>query len=63
MLKTKTTQKDLAEYLGITQGTISGYKDTVLGKRKLDLMLKGLQKIKEEKYERQNKLILSGEIG
>lgn len=45
----KTTQKELAEYLNVTTATVSGYKDTSLGKRKLKLMLKGLEKIKEEK--------------
>ena len=53
-MKTKITQKELADYLGVTQGTISGYKSTALGKRKLELMLKGLEKLKEEKELRQN---------
>lgn len=54
MIKTKKpTQKELAIFLGITEATISGYKDTPLGKRKLELMLKGLQKIKDEKELRQ----------
>lgn len=52
-MKTKITQKELADYLGVTQGTISGYKSTTLGKRKLELMLKGLEKLKEEKELRQ----------
>lgn len=49
----KTPQKELAIFLGVTEATISGYKKTPLGERKLKLMLKGLQKINEEKELRQ----------
>lgn len=50
----KITQAELASYLDVTAATISGYKDTALGKRKLELMLKGLEKLKEEKQLRQS---------
>jgi len=49
----KTTQKELAEYLEITTASVSGYRNTTIGKRKLQLMLKGLEKLKEEKESRQ----------
>jgi transcriptional regulator with XRE-family HTH domain len=39
----KITQKDLAEYLGLSAPTISEYKKNPVGKKKLDLMLKGLE--------------------
>lgn len=39
----KKTQKDLSEYLGVTPQAISEYKKTSTGKKKLDLMLKGLE--------------------
>lgn len=48
----KITQKDLADYLGVTPATLSGYKNTTIGKRKVNLMLKGLQKLQEEKESR-----------
>ena len=45
----KVTQKELAEYLGVDSSAITHYKNNVVGKRKVFLMIKGLQKIKEEK--------------
>ena len=39
----KKTQKDLSEYLGVTPQAISEYKKTSIGKKKLELMLKGLE--------------------
>ena len=39
----KITQKDLSEYLGVTPQAISEYKKTSTGKKKLELMLKGLE--------------------
>ncbi len=39
----KKTQKDLSEYLGVTPQAISEYKKTSTGKKKLELMLKGLE--------------------
>ncbi|MFY4796826.1 hypothetical protein ACOTVS_09905 [Aliarcobacter butzleri] len=50
----KVTQKELAEYLGVDTSAITHYKNTPVGRRKVGLMLKGLQKIKEEKELRQN---------
>jgi|GEM_PF-1956211 len=44
----KVTQKELAEYLGLQAHTISSYKNSITGKKKLFLMLKGLKKIKIE---------------
>lgn len=55
MKKTKTSQKELAIYLGVTESAISEYKKTAIGKTKVFLMLKGLEKIKEEKELRQNR--------
>ena len=46
---TKVTQKELAEYLGVDSSAITHYKNNAVGKRKVFLMIKGLQKIKEEK--------------
>ena len=45
----KVTQKDLAEYLGVDSSAITHYKNNPVGKRKVFLVLKGLQKIKEER--------------
>ena len=45
----KVTQKELSEYLGVDSSAITHYKSNPVGKRKVFLMLKGLQKIKEEK--------------
>ena len=53
MKKSKTTQKELAEYLQVRESTVSEYKKTTIGKLKLHLMLKGLEKLKEEKELRQ----------
>jgi hypothetical protein len=39
----KITQKELSDYLRVTPQAVNEYKKTPLGKRKLDLMLKGLQ--------------------
>ena len=39
----KITQKDLAQHLGLSDATISEYKKNPIGKKKLDLMLKGLE--------------------
>ena len=44
----KVTQKELAEYLGVDSSAITHYKNNSVGKRKVFLMLKGLQKIKED---------------
>jgi predicted transcriptional regulator len=52
-MKNKISQKELAIYLGVGESAISEYKKTAIGKRKVFLMLKGLQKIKEEKELRQ----------
>jgi len=43
----KTTQKELADYLNVTPAAISEYKKTAIGKRKVFLMMKGLEKLKE----------------
>ncbi len=43
------TQKDLAIYLGVGPTTISEYKKTFIGRKKVEIMLKGLQKINEDK--------------
>lgn len=53
MKKTKTTQRELAEHLQVRESTVSEYKNTAVGKLKLQLMLKGLEKIKEERELRQ----------
>ena len=57
----KVTQKELAEYLGVDSSAITHYKNNPVGKRKVFLMLKGLQKIKEEKEDiSQNNFVLGG---
>lgn len=57
----KVTQKELAEYLGVDSSAITHYKSNTVGKRKVELMLKGLQKIKEEKKDiSQNNFVLGG---
>lgn len=45
----KVTQKELAEYLGVDSSAITHYKNNTVGKRKVFLMIKGLQKIKEDR--------------
>jgi len=45
----KVTQKELAEYLGVDFRTVSSYNNSPNAKKKLFLMLKGLQKLKEER--------------
>lgn len=50
----KVTQRELAIYLQVEEQTVSNYKKTPVGKRKLHLMLKGLLKLKEEKLQREN---------
>ena len=45
----KVTQKELAEYLGVDSSAITHYKNNTKRKRKVFLMLKGLQKIKEDR--------------
>ena len=56
----KVTQKELAEYLQVNSSAITHYKSNPVGKRKVFLMLKGLQKIKEDmskkKKKRRNKM-------
>ena len=44
----KVTQKELAKYLGVDSSAITHYKNNPVGKRKVFLMIKGLQKIKED---------------
>jgi len=44
----KATQKELAKYLGVYESTIVSYRKNETAKKKLFLMLKGLQKLKEE---------------
>lgn len=44
----KVTQRELAAYLGVDSSAITHYKSNPVGKRKVFLMLKGLQKIKED---------------
>lgn len=56
----KVTQKELAEYLGVDSSAITHYKSNPVGKRKVFLMMKGLQKIKEEK---KDILEISSKIG
>ena len=57
----KVTQKELAEYLGVDSSAITHYKNNPVGKRKVFLMIKGLQKIKEEKKDiSQNNFLLGG---
>lgn len=56
----KVTQKELAEYLEVDNSAITHYKNNPVGKRKVFLMLKGLQKIKEEK---KDILEISSKIG
>ena len=57
----KVTQKELAIYLGVDSSAITHYKNNPVGKRKVFLMLKGLQKIKEEKEDiSQNNFVLGG---
>ena len=57
----KVTQKELAKYLGVDSSAITHYKNNAVGKRKVFLMLKGLQKIKEEKEDiSQNNFVLGG---
>ena len=58
--KTKYRAKELAEYLGVDSSAITHYKSNPVGKRKVFLMLKGLQKIKEEK---KDILEISSKIG
>ena len=41
--RTKVTQKDQSECIGVPQQAISEYKKTSTGKKKLELMLKGLE--------------------
>jgi|GEM_PF-6029764 len=48
----KPTQKILAEYLNLSEGTISKYKKTPVSKIKLSLMLKGLEMLEIEKNKR-----------
>jgi len=48
----KVTQKELAEYLGVNQRTVSTYNNSPTAKKKLFLMLKGLQKLREEQDNR-----------
>lgn len=48
-MKKKITQKYLAEYLGLSAPTISEYKKNKVGKKKLYLMLKGLEYLEMEK--------------
>ena len=50
----KVTQKELAEYLGVDSSAITHYKNNPVGKRKVFLMLKGLQVLKQEKLLREN---------
>ena len=50
----KVTQKELAEYLGVDSSAITHYKSNPVGKRKVFLMLKGLQVLKQEKLLREN---------
>ncbi len=57
MKKIKVTQRDLAKYLDVEEQTISGYKKTNIGKRKVFLMLKGLLKLKEDKLKRQKSFL------
>jgi len=45
----KVTQKELAEFLGVDHKTVSTYNNSKTAKKKLFLMLKGLQKLKEER--------------
>ena len=45
----KVTQKELSEYLGVDSSAITHYKSNPVGKRKVFLMLKGLQVLKQEK--------------
>lgn len=60
-MKKKVTQKELAKYLGVDSSAITHYKNNPVGKRKVFLMLKGLQKIKEEKEDiSQNNFVLGG---
>ena len=57
----KVTQKELAKYLGVDSSAITHYKNNPVGKRKVFLMLKRLQKIKEEKEDiSQNNFVLGG---
>jgi len=44
----KATQKELAKYLGVYESTIVFYRKNETANKKLFLMLKGLQKLKEE---------------
>ena len=50
----KVTQKELSEYLGVDSSAITHYKNNPVGKRKVFLMLKGLQALKQEKLLREN---------
>ena len=56
----KVTQKELAEYLGVDSSAITHYKNNIVGKRKVFLMIKGLQKIKEEKKDISQNIFLLG---
>ena len=56
----KVTQKELAEYLGVDSSAITHYKNNPVGKRKVFLMIKGLQKIKEEKKDISQNIFLLG---
>ena len=49
----KVTQKELAEFLGVDSSAITHYKNSAVGKRKVFLMMKGLQKIKEKEVIKQ----------
>ena len=50
----KVTQKELAEYLEVDSSAITHYKSNPVWKRKVFLMLKGLQVLKQEKLLREN---------
>ena len=51
----KVTQKELAEYLGVDNSAITHYKSNPVGKRKVFLMLKGLEALKQEKLLREKR--------
>ena len=44
----KVTQKELAEYLGVDSSAITHYKNNIVGKRKVLIIMKELKKIKED---------------
>lgn len=52
-IEVNITNKELAEYLEVADGTVYGYKKTEIGLKKYTLMMKGLQQLKEEKNFRQ----------